>query len=553
VKTKNVLRCAIYTRKSSEEGLDQTFNSLEAQREACEAYVKSQCQEGWVALPARYDDGGYSGGSMDRPGLLRLLNDVSRGLVHIIVVYKVDRLTRSLADFAKIVEILDRQGVSFVSITQQFNTTTSMGRLTLNVLLSFAQFEREVTGERIRDKIAASKQKGMWMGGFPPLGYDILNRRLAVNEQEAAQVRAIFTRYLELGSVTALAQDLRERRIHSKRWKTQGGEMRGGNAFSRGALYHLLKNRVYLGEVTHRGKAYAGDHPSIVTRSLWDKVQARLSENRRTEGGGLRAPSRALLAGLLFDDRANPMSPAYARKANGTRYRYYVSQALLQHRLEAAGTLPRISAPAIESLVEDQIMARLPKRSRVAGGRLSPAEQAAQVRTALRRVEVAADRVTLVIAKTDKVASPPLAERYDDGAAIAEDADAVSLTIPVRLHSWGGKTVIAAPSAQAAARPRRDHALIKAVVRAHQWKEALLSGGAQSLEDIARQNGCTSRYVRQILELSFLAPDLVDAILAGHQPPGLHLTTLLAEPVPLSWREQRRLFGSVRFARTTEA
>jgi site-specific DNA recombinase len=317
-------RCAVYTRKSSEDGLDQSFNSLDAQREACEAYVKSQAHEGWTLVKKQYDDGGFSGGSMERPGLQALLEDIDKGLIDIIVVYKVDRLTRSLADFAKIVEVLDAKGASFVSITQQFNTTSSMGRLTLNVLLSFAQFEREVTGERIRDKVAASKKKGMWMGGFPPLGYDILNRKLAVNEAEAGVLRSIFKRFLELGSVRTLATDLRWRNVVSKRWKTRKGHVRGGHPFSRGALYYLLRNRIYLGEVEHKGQVHQGEHPAILSRPLWTKAQARLDEGSRADPQAPRSRAGHLLTGLIFDDRGNRMSPSHVKKKNGQRYRYYL-------------------------------------------------------------------------------------------------------------------------------------------------------------------------------------------------------------------------------------
>ena len=276
---KTVMRCAIYTRKSSEEGLEQSFNSLDAQREACEAFISSQTHEGWRVLPTRYDDGGYSGGSMERPALKRLLADVAANRINVIVVYKVDRLTRSLADFAKIVEAFDAKGVSFVSVTQQFNTTTSMGRLTLNILLSFAQFEREVTGERIRDKIAASKKKGMWMGGLVPLGYDLEDRKLVPNPKEAALVSKIFSLYLELGCVRKLAERLDREEIRSKVWITRTGARLGGAAFARGALYDLLRNRLYIGEIRHRDQWYAGEHKGIVPRSLWDRVQAQLNNN----------------------------------------------------------------------------------------------------------------------------------------------------------------------------------------------------------------------------------------------------------------------------------
>jgi site-specific DNA recombinase len=534
-------RCAIYTRKSSEEGLEQTFNSLDAQREACEAYVKSQSHEGWAALTGRYDDGGYSGGTMDRPGLQRLLTDVAQGLLDIVVVYKVDRLTRSLADFAKIVEILDRHDVSFVSITQQFNTTSSMGRLTLNVLLSFAQFEREVTGERIRDKISASKQKGMWMGGNLPLGYDVSRRKLVVIPREAAQVRAIYRRYLELGTVAALARDLRQRGIHSKSRTTQAGKTMGGNGFSRGALYCLLKNRLYLGEVVHKDKSYAGEHPPIIAKAIWDQVQARLSEHRHKQGE--RSPNASLLAGLLFDDRGNPMSPSHTKKPNGTRYRYYVSQAFLQQRHEAAGTLARIAAPVIETLVENEVMARLTQSSRDSIANLAPAERATQIRLSLRRVEASADRIVLSLARSGLTHADLSRGREAGERPLAASGDTISVTIPIRLRAWRGKTIIEAPTRRTMRPARPDPALIKAVVRAQQWRTALASGAAPSLEALARQAGCGSQYVRQVLNLSLLAPDIVEAILHGRQPLRMRVTDLLTAPMPSWWPEQRHVFG----------
>jgi DNA invertase Pin-like site-specific DNA recombinase len=327
------LRCAIYTRKSSDEGLEQAFNSLDAQREACAAFALSQKHEGWSVLPTLYDDGGYSGGTLDRPALQRLLADIAEAKIDVVVVYKIDRLTRSLFDFAKIVEAFDARGVSFVSITQQFNTTTSMGWLTLNVLLSFAQFEREVAGERIRDKIAASKKKGMWMGGLPPLGYDVRGRKLVVNEEEAQTVLQIFRRYVDLRSVRALKVELDAAGIRSKHRSFADGTEYGGHKLSRGALYLMLQNRIYRGEITHKGNAYPGEHKAIVDQPLWDKGQAVLAENRvdRTTGADAKYPS--LLAGLVFDDSGERLTPTHAVK-KGTRYRYYVSSLLLLGPLE---------------------------------------------------------------------------------------------------------------------------------------------------------------------------------------------------------------------------
>jgi len=534
-----VLRCAVYTRKSSEEGLDQSFNSLDAQREACEAYIKSQAHEGWVLVPKRYDDGGISGGTMERSGLKALLADVDAGQVQIIVVYKVDRLTRSLADFAKIVEVLDGKGASFVSVTQQFNTTTSMGRLTLNVLLSFAQFEREVTGERIRDKVAASKKKGMWMGGFPPLGYDILNRKLAVNGAEAKVLNGIFERFVALGSVRVLANELEERAIASKRWKTRKGHVRGGQAFSRGALYYLLRNRIYLGEIAHKGQVHAGEHPAILDRRLWEQAQVLLDRNLRGDPAVPRSRGGYLLTGLLFDDRQNRMTPSHVKKPNGQRYRYYLSQALLQHRPTESGTLPRIAAPAIEELVKDRV-----ERIRTADG-INESDPTAAIRLVVERIEIARDRVTISLrgAAAD-VAAHDIRHRLPVGDKLAMEAGVVRVKIPIQLRNWGGETVIEGPNGTAAAGGSHlDLNLIEALAKAHAWKEMLATGKASSFRTIAQGAGCTEGYVRHIVELAFLAPDITRAILLGTQPRHLTVNRVVRQEIPISWAQQRVLFG----------
>jgi DNA invertase Pin-like site-specific DNA recombinase len=351
------LRCAIYTRKSTEHGLEQEFNSLDAQREAAEAYIKSQAHEGWRLCPERYDDGGISGGTLERPAQA-LLASVALRKVDVIVVYKVDRLTRSLADFAKLVEFFDEHGVSFVSVTQQFNTTNSMGRLTLNVLLSFAQFEREVTGERIRDKVAASKKKGLWMGGPVPLGYRAEGKKLVIDEEDAEVVRTLFGRYLELESLTALMQDLSARGLVTKERRAPCGAVRGGIRFGKGPLAYLLRNRVYLGEVTHQGRTYSGEHDPIIDRELFEAVQAKLTSQAQARRRA-RAGSDALLMGLVFDDRGNRMTPSSAHK-QGARYRYYVSAPLMQGRHEEAGSVSRVPAPEIEQLVIDTVRTAMP-------------------------------------------------------------------------------------------------------------------------------------------------------------------------------------------------
>jgi site-specific DNA recombinase len=526
------IRCAIYTRKSSEEGLDQAFNSLHAQRDACEAYIKSQAQEGWRALPALYDDGGISGATMERPALQRLLQDVDRGLVDTIVVYKIDRLTRSLADFARIVERLEAAGASFVSVTQAFNTTTSMGRLTLNVLLSFAQFEREVTGERIRDKIAASKKKGMWMGGALPLGYDAptdpQTRALVVNEAEAETVRSIFQTYLELGSVAALSSQLQAQGILSKVSVARSGARRGGEHFSRGALYHLLQNRTYLGEVPHRDQSYPGAHPAIVPLALFDAVQARIASQRRVRRERPTRSDQMPLKGLLFDADGEPMSPSFGYGRRGQMYRYYVSAPLQQGRKPkgSADALRRISAPALEERLRSEL-------SRLLGEDAGLTELLRPVR----RVELDGEGLRMVFALKDA----PRSLRSRLQVCISDPALG-ELYLAVSCRVRGGRTwVLAADGGPAFS--RRDPVLIRRLRQAHRiaaligWQMA--DGALSGLSEGAPAGA----YERRLCRLVFLAPDIQRAILAGRQPPGLTLEGILRADFPLEWAKQRRQWG----------
>lgn len=524
--TEKVRRCAVYTRKSSEEGLDQTFNSLDAQREACEAYIRSQAHEGWKLVKTSYDDGGFSGGNLERPALQRLLVDLSRGLVDVVVVYKIDRLTRSLADFARIVETLDRQGASFVSITQQFNTTTSMGRLTLNVLLSFAQFEREVTGERIRDKIAASKRKGMWMGGNLPLGYDVKDRQLVVNDAEAKTVRLIFRRYLDLGQVPAVLTELRQQGIVSKVWVSSKGGQRGGHPYSRGALYYLLRNPIYVGSIAHRGASYAGQHPGIVDQGLWDRVQARLTDNRQGASRSKTSSTFCLLAGRLFDDRGNLMSPSHARKANGQRYRYYVSQAVLQGRPDTAGTVRRVSAEAIESLVEGSLRQGLPKTRQVEWAELSSAQKREQVERLIDRVTIMADSVELRLTEAGR-------------SLVAAKSELIRIATTMKA-ALGGRQIVQRDGPPSG---RIDRSLVKAIARAYDLRHRLERSGDIGLHDLAREDGCSRPYVSSMIRLAYLAPAITQAILDGTQPAHLTLADLMQRDIPVDWNEQRRAFG----------
>lgn len=528
------LRCAIYTRKSSEEGLEQNFNSLHAQREACEAYVLSQVGEGWVASAAQYDDGGFSGGTMNRPSLERLMADVDAGRVDVVVVYKVDRLTRSLADFAKIVERFDARGVSFVSVTQAFNTTSSMGRLTLNVLLSFAQFEREVTGERIRDKIAASKAKGMWMGGAVPLGYDAKDRALVINPDEAETVRRIYARYLELGSVHRLRDELEAQGVLSKQRTSKAGKVTGGAVFGRGALFHLLSNRHYRGEIVHKDKSYPGNHPAIVDAQTFEAVQLKLAQNagaeRRARAGLAPSLPAAPLLGLLFDDKGNAMTSVGARKGPGRVYRYYVSTALQLGRRVEAGSLPRFPAPALEALLRDRL------------GRLELIGEDEALARALRRVEVSKDRVVVQLALDGD--RHPLVEALPATDQLEIHEHGATLLIPARLKRRGGAKRVVGPAGSAAIEaPRVDPALIKALVRAEAWKAALLQSDGKTIADLAAVEKITQQYIHNLLPLAFLAPDLKRTILDGRTPPDLTLQALVKAEAPLAWADQRALWG----------
>ncbi|MDP2373279.1 recombinase family protein [Reyranella sp.] len=525
-----VRRCAIYTRKSTEEGLDQAFNSLDAQREACEAYIKSQAHEGWKLVKTAYDDGGFSGGSMERPAVKRLMTDLKQRLIDIVVVYKVDRLTRSLADFAKIVEILDGHGASFVSVTQQFNTTSSMGRLTLNVLLSFAQFEREVTGERIRDKIAASKRNGMWMGGTTPIGYDARDRQLMVNEAEAETVRLIYGRYLELGCVSALAADLRDSGIVSKAKVSKKGNHYGGQPLGRGALYHLLQNRLYRGMVVHKGEAHPGQHPAIVPQELWDEVQQALAGNRVEHRRARSTGSPHLLIGRLRDDGGNLMIPTYTRKANGQQYRYYASPGLIPGSKGEAGSIARIPAGAIEGLVESEIRRRLPEGERKRWEALPPAERVNRLRSMIASAVIKVDEVVITLTEDGGRAVQSSAAWRDKG-----ESPPMVLNVSVRLKPSAGGTKIVSLDGRVPEAARVDKALVRAIARANHWRELLESGTARSAYDLARHENCRVSYIQRHLPLAFLSPRLVEEILVGRQSGTCTLGSLAEKGVPMRW------------------
>jgi site-specific DNA recombinase len=504
------VRCAIYTRKSTEHGLELEFNSLDAQRDACEAYIKSQASQGWRALPQHYDDPAYSGGNLDRPALQQLLKDIDAGRIDVIVVYKIDRLTRSLADFAKLVEAFDAKSISFVAVTQQFNTTTSMGRLTLNVLLSFAQFERELSSERVRDKVAASRRKGKWTGGTVPLGYDAKDKKLVINKAEAETVRYIFKRYLELKSFGKLVEDLDNKGIVTKRRVTKVKKYNGEISFTYGPLAYFLKNRLYIGETGHKDKWFPGEHGSIVDRKTFDQVQQLLA-SKFVDRKAHRTASEALLMGKLYDDRGNGMSPSYSTK-NGVRYRFYISSALLRGRKTEAGSVGRVAAVEIESAV----LAALERPQGRPSAKAEPTPFAS-----IERVVVAADQLLITITGAEADEAPP------------------EIRIP-----WSMKPRDASPTIEgdAASEARPNAALVQGIVRAHAWIRSLQNGSYPSVENLAEANSLHPKVVRQALRLAFLSPDVTSAILEGVPPSSLSLARI-PKLLPALSAEQRRLLG----------
>ncbi|WP_339718534.1 recombinase family protein [uncultured Maritimibacter sp.] len=558
--TRTTIRCAIYTRKSSDEGLDQDFNSLDAQHEACAAYIASQRHEGWKMLPARYDDGGISGGTLERPALQRLLEEIDSGRIDMVVVYKIDRLTRSLADFARLVDRLEAAGCSFVSVTQAFNTSSSMGRLTLNVLLSFAQFEREVTAERIRDKIAASKKKGLWMGGNVPLGYDRppdgATRVLTVNPEEAGTVRRLFELYADHGCLRRVEDAAGREGIRSKERRNTRGVVTGGKPLSRGQIYHLLRNPLYLGQIRHKDKVWPGQHEAIIDDTLWDRVQnlmqtssgrsrTRRDDHSRAKGSPPLAP--AWLTGKLRDETGDRLTPTHTTKA-GRRLRYYVS-----NRLISGGTDPtgwRLPAAALEARVLDLLIEHL-ERARnehrllarpdpARAGEIGRAISALQHELDGTRGQDAADlvdhgsltrseiRITLDLAA--------LAARL--GVAVGDlDPALGEVSAPLQIRRRGVETKIVVGEALSDPDPHLQAMLI----RAHRWTRALAAGTA--LAEIARREGHSEAFLRTRAKLAFLSPKIQAAILDGTQPPDLTLTRLVRLPLPLDWQQQERALG----------
>ena len=583
-------RCAIYTRKSTEEGLEQEFNSLDAQRESCVAYITSQASMGWRAISKHYDDGGISGGTMERPALQELLSDIKSGKVDVVVVYKIDRLTRSLMDFAKIVEVFDAQKVSFVSVTQQFNTLSSMGRLTLNVLLSFAQFEREVTAERIRDKIAASKKKGMWMGGVVPLGYEARNKKLVINPYEADVVRQIFSLYLEAGSVRRLKERLDDLGMVTKIRKQAGrSDTRnlpstssvtsvspsqdadvgaGGRGFSRGHLYWLLSNPIYVGDVRHKEQIATGQHEAIIERELWDAVQKTLKEQTNPRSRPDNLENASLLGGLLFDETGDRLTPSHAIK-DGKRYRYYISQRLMQARKrDASGwRLPAEELEAriiavIRDLLADHkqthgivglagrdahtvtiVMDRLAKLGQSLSATLTQ-QARARLRGIITRINIEPGQLVLILSRDGLWKS--LGVDSQDQQMNAEPSTqlattSISLPFEVRRRGVEARLVIGGEEQR---QSLIDQRLVDTITQAANWMKRLTSGAYKSVADLARQDGFDDGEISRVLPLAFLAPDIVTAIVEGRQP--VSLTTRYLQrlkPLPASWVEQRRLLG----------
>jgi DNA invertase Pin-like site-specific DNA recombinase len=539
-----VYRCAIYTRKSSEEGLEQDFNSLQAQREACEAYIASQRHEGWRLLPDHFDDGGFSGGSMERPGLKRLLQVVEAGRVDVVVVYKVDRLTRALADFAKIVEIFDTRGASFVSVTQSFNTTTSMGRLTLNVLLSFAQFEREVTAERIRDKIAASKRKGIFMGGPVPLGYRVENRKLLVAEEEADTLRTIFRTYLATRSTIVAARELDRLGIRTRTRRLRDGQTIGGIPLTYGPLQTLLRNRVYIGEIIHKGQSFPGEHRAIIDRETFDAVQQMLDAQRSSENRSAHR-MRSLLTGKIFDSQGNRMAPSHTNKG-GVRYRYYTSRALLEGRREEAGKPSRIRADEIEALVVKSVR---DEAARGQGRGLEfPAhhldDDHALISAIVDRVDVHGDRIEVTLRAEG--AAP--VDRSQSPATSVSDALSQLIMVPCSLGSVPPhREVVGAASPLGSAEEERDAAslirnrdrLIVGIHKARGWLDALMDGTAKDVAEIAAREGKSRRNVSMMINLAFLSPAIIESMLANEDT--ALTATALAQALPDEWESQGAL------------
>ena len=539
------IRCAIYTRKSSEEGLEQDFNSLDAQREACEAYIASQKHEGWELLADHYDDGGISGGHLKRPSLQRLMEAVDDKRVDQIVVYKIDRLTRSLADFAKLVERLDAAEASFVSVTQSFNTATSMGRLTLNVLLSFAQFEREVTAERIRDKIAASKRKGLWMGGNVPLGYQADGRTLKIDDEEAVTIRNLFDLYLQHGLIRVVKERAEDIGLRSRQRVHGSGRVFGGKPFDRGHVHHILNNPIYAGRIRHKGQVFEGQHPAIIDPVIWEKVQEMLINGAQKTRGTKRKATRSLLAGKVFDETGDRLTPSHSQK-NGKRLRYYISHRLVKDRSQKHPDAWRLPADQLEALIADLIRMHLQRfdsatrlirdlsASEISGksARLHAIQNTKQCLELLERADLKPGKLTV------RLSDGELAKGLECDADRI-NTEALILTSPFQMRRRGVELKLHLGNAP----PEVDRTLVQNIVKAQRWMAQIIAG--KTFAEIAQAEGTSKRRVQDVVDLAMLAPDVLDAIATGEQTDGLTSDTLIKSGVPSSWSEQRAQFAKL--------
>lgn len=577
---KQKLNCAIYTRKSHEEGLEQDYNSLDAQYDSASHYIRSQSSQGWVRVNKHYDDGGYSGGNLERPALKQLLEDVQLGLIDVIVVYKMDRLTRALLDFAQLVEIFNKHGVTFVSVTENFNTTTSMGRLTLNMLLSFAQFERELTGERIRDKFTASKKNGIWMGGTPPLGYDVDNRKLVINHQEAKTITFIFEQYLRHGSIIALVNELEERCYRTKSWTTQTGKKRQGRKIDAGVVNRILRNPVYKGIISHKGEHYPGEHEAIIPEETWESVQATHRDKKRYVPKSIDAKSDQpyLLKGIIFDQHGHAMTPSNGGKNKRRRYRYYVSTKAIKEGYSSTD-IRSVSAEQVEPLVIAQLRqffatpeiiqrtylkAQLQeptitldevrdnlKRFNDIWDQLFPMEQNRIVQLIVKRINVGLEGIDIAyrpngIMEVYEQISESAENKLATGAPqhILNEDDTLTVPIPMSFKRHGGRKYIITPDAppQAFMPPVEKDSILKAVGQAFEWKAMIDKGEVSSSRDLALKLKMNESYTGRVLRLTLLAPDIIEAILNGKQPKYLTLRDLM-KPFSPDWNAQRETLG----------
>lgn len=556
------LRCAVYTRKSTEDGLEQKFNSLDAQHEACAAFIASQIGLGWKLVPDRYDDGGISGGTMERPALQRLLQDIRDRKVDVVVVYKIDRLTRSLMDFSKIVEIFDASNASFVSVTQQFNTTTSMGRLTLNVLLSFAQFEREVTAERIRDKIAASKAKGMWMGGTVPLGYRAENRKLVVDDDEANIVRHLFTRYLNLKSVRALAEAVRIEGLTGRTQRRRNGAVIATMPFGRGNLYHLLSNPIYVGKIRHKGTLHDGEHQAIIAQEVFDQTQAILAAQAPVRRSKSNESQAHLLTGLLIDEAGQRLRSVHANK-QGVRYCYYVSRQLVEERRNGADGW-RLPAHQLDSVVERRLTQLLNDHAQLSEWIQQWVEPEAMAGLAARAQEVvgtwqSADRqakrallkqlVRSIILRTGSLTidlDRRTLVQHLFGQTTPRDeipeSSIITMTCPIGMRRRGVETRLVLTDGSLP-EPVIDPSLVDLIRRAHRYLAQITDGSERTLKDVAVMYGTDASEISRLLPLAFLAPRIGEKILNGTQPIELTTLKLSRAELPHLWAEQASMLG----------